>query len=67
MTLAERYRQAYLTAPSMVTVLDWIALVQSIDPNASMSKRDLGVYIEFTDGSVWRLGAADRNAGAMLA
>lgn len=60
MTLSERYRAEYNNPRRpMETVADWLYLLKEIDPKASMSSRDLGIYIEFTDGSIWRLGAAN--------
>jgi hypothetical protein len=67
MSLADQYRTAFRTTPQLSTVADWLYLLHKIDPEASMSKRDLGIYIEFSDGSVWRLGGEDRNAACMLA
>lgn len=66
MTLADKYREAYNNALNLPTVADYLHLVATIDPDAIMAKRDLGVYIVFTDGSCWRLGTANRNAGVML-
>lgn len=67
MTLAERYRSEYKNPQRpMATIADWLSLMMQVDPDATVTNSDIGVYIEFTDGSVWRLGSADHNAGAML-
>ncbi len=61
MSLADQYREAYITM-SPTTVADYLTLVRTIDPNAAMQAREDGVWIEFTDGSEWRLGSADQPA-----
>jgi len=66
MTLAERYRAEYNNPERpMATVIDWLYLMKELDPDATVTKGDIGVYVQFTDGSIWRLGAADQNAEAM--
>jgi hypothetical protein len=65
MSLAAQYREAFLTAPNLETVADWLDLLRDIDPDAIMSTRDLGVYIEFSDGSLWLLGSAEDSASRM--
>jgi hypothetical protein len=63
MRLADRYREEYRNPDRpMVTVADWLKLLLEIDPKAEAVKTDLGVSLHFSDGSVWLLGAASRNA-----
>jgi len=64
MTLADRYREAYITM-SPTDVGSYMTMLQSIDPDAVMSNRNGQVWIEFTDGSEWRLGSADKPASKM--
>lgn len=64
MTLAEKYRTSYkYTNPE--SVMDWLVLLKEIDPKAKLSAKKLGVYVEFSDGSIWLLGTSERNAACM--
>jgi hypothetical protein len=63
-TLATRYREAYaIMQPE--TVGAYFDMLQSIDPNGKMAERNGQVYIEFSDGSEWRLGAFNTDADKM--
>lgn len=64
-TLAERYREAYLTK-NPKNVGEYMDLLSDIDPDSAMVKRsDNQIWIEFSDGSEWRLGDADKPATDM--
>jgi len=64
MTLADRYREAYITY-SPETVVAYMSLLHTIDSGSSMVLREGEVWIEFSDGSEWKLGLADKPANTM--
>jgi len=64
MTLKDKYRERYKDFDGD-TVAEWLAIIEEVDPKAKLSSKSLGVYIEFSDGSIWLLGAAERSAACM--
>lgn len=60
-TNAQRYREAYLNSNPQ-TVGEYFDMLMAIDPDGSMVNRNGQVWIEFSDGSEWRLGAAEKPA-----